>query len=55
MEANVCQLCGEIWNAVNLTVINIKDKRLNLCPECMEAFTEEYVAKTTHAEPEVIQ
>ena len=45
MKADMCQLCKEIWNGDNLISIKIKDKNLNLCPDCFKDFTDEYVAK----------
>ena len=38
MNADACQLCGEIWNRQNLTTIKIKNKNLNLCSECLQDF-----------------
>lgn len=39
VNPDVCSCCGEIYNRVNLNMVNLGGRRkLMLCPECYEAY-----------------
>lgn len=46
IRVDMCMLCGEIWNSANLIAVKIKDKNLNLCPDCLRDFDEEFTRKS---------
>ena len=39
VNPDVCSCCGEIYNRVNLNMVDLGNRRkLMLCPECYEAY-----------------
>lgn len=43
--ANMCAICGEIWNELNLHSLKVGERSLLVCPECKEIFDRQYMLR----------
>ena len=42
LRPEMCDCCLEIWATPNLTIIDLGEHDLRLCPDCIEAFNKKY-------------